>query len=294
MPVFNCEATLKLAIDSILKQTFTDFELIISDNCSTDSTSLICQEYAKNDPRIVYIKQPINIGGWQNFRFVLDQGGSHYFWWAAGDDVHSSDFLEVNIQYLETHADYVASTSPNCFQGQNPVGPNLVTFEIVGAVEDRFIQFFDNCWQSHGIFYSVFRKKALLDCAEIRKCLDKSCGIAMDWEVILSLANQGNIHRNANGLTIFGVNGISRIGNPWAAARSFFIEWIIPFYTFNSYVWKLSKDLPLVSRIKIMKRLLKFNLGVSYYPLYAVIHPILYPIYYRFIRGYLRHGKSNK
>jgi glycosyltransferase involved in cell wall biosynthesis len=287
MPVFNSEATLKLAIDSILKQTFTDFELIISDNCSTDSTSAICQEYANKDSRISYIRQATNIGGVRNFKFVLDQGRRKYFLWAAADDVRSSDFLEENVRFLETHADYVASTSPNCFEGQNPVGTNLVTFEIVGSVEERFMQFFDNCWQSHGIFYSVFRKEALSTCEVLNQSFT-----AADWVVDLFLIKHGNVHRSVNGLTTFGVNGASRGVDAWGAFRNGLIEWVVPFKSLSAYVFKLSADLPLAVRFTIIKRLLKLNLAVSYRPLYAVIHPILYPMYYRYVRGYLRQGKS--
>lgn len=287
MPIFNSEATLKLAIDSILEQTFTDFELIISDNCSTDSTSAICQEYANKDSRISYIRQAANIGSVRNFKFVLDQGRCNYFLWAAGDDVRSPDFLEENVQFLETHADYVASTSPNYFEGQNPVGTNLVTFEIVGSVEERFMQFFDNCWQSHGIFYSVFRKEILADCEVLNQSFT-----ALDWAIDLFLIKHGNVHRSVNGLTTFGVNGVSRGADAWGVFRNGFIEWVVPFKSLTAYMFKLSADLPLPVRYTIIKRLLKLNLSVSYRPLYAIIYPVLYPIYRRYVRQYLRPNRS--
>jgi glycosyltransferase involved in cell wall biosynthesis len=287
MPVFNCEATLKSALDSMLEQSFSDFELIISDNCSTDSTSAICQEYASKDSRIIYIRQPINIGPFPNFNFVFNQGKGRYFLWAAGDDIRSSDFLEENVHFLETHIDYVASTSPNCFEGQESAEDNLVTFEIVGTTEERFMQFFENCWQSNGIFYSVYRKEVLRDC----KVLEQSF-FAIDWVIDLFLIKQGNIHRTSKGLAIFGASGASNTGNPWRTFRNSFIEWIVPFYRLNIYVWKLSWDLPIPVRIKIMKKLLKLNLSVSYRPLYAAFYPVLYPIYCRYIKQLVRHDKS--
>lgn len=291
MPTFNSELTLRAAINSLLGQSFDDFELIISDNDSSDSTSAICQEFANKDSRIVYIRQPVNIGAEQNFKFVFDQGKGKYFLWAAGDDMRSSDFLEENVHFLETHADYVASTSPNCFEDQEPVEDNLVTFEIVGTVEERFTQFFDNCWRSHGIFYSVFRKDILADYKDVDECFDRSYGFAMDWQVDLFLAKQGNIHRISKGMTIIGVHGISLTGNPWTTFRSSFIEWIVPFYKFNPYVWKLYRDQLLAVRIKIIARLLKFNLAVSYRPLYSVIHRSLYSLYCRYVKPYLSHEK---
>ena len=58
LPVYNGERFIRNSIDSILSQTFTDFELIISDNASTDATKYICEEYAIKDKRIRYIRQP--------------------------------------------------------------------------------------------------------------------------------------------------------------------------------------------------------------------------------------------
>jgi glycosyltransferase involved in cell wall biosynthesis len=289
MPVFNSEATLETVIDSLLGQSFTDFELIISDNASTDATPAICQDYANKDSRIKYIRQPKNVGANRNFKFVFEQGKGRYFLWAAGDDVRSSDFLEENVQFLETHADYVASTSPNRFEGQDPEGDNLVTFEIVGTIEERFEKFFENCWQSHGIFYSVFHKDVLGDCEVLAQGITFT---GLDWAVDLILVKHGNIHRTIKGLTIFGVNGVSMSADPWGAFRNKFIEWIVPFYSLSAYVLNLTGDLPLAVRFKIMKRLLKLNLSVSYRPLYVVIHRLLYPTYCRYVKPYMRRGRS--
>jgi len=86
MPVYNGEKFIREALNSILAQTFTDFELIISDNASTDGTSAICREYAEKDSRIRYVKQSENIGPVANFLFVLEEAVGEYFMWAAHDD----------------------------------------------------------------------------------------------------------------------------------------------------------------------------------------------------------------
>lgn len=293
MPIYNSEKTLRLAIDSILGQTMSDFELIISDNCSTDATSSICRDYASRDSRIIYTRQTSNIGGERNFKFTLDQGRSKYFMWAAGDDIRTNDFLEVNVNFLELNADYIASTSPNCFEGEVLNRNSHVVFDLVGPIEDRFIYFFDNCFQSHGIFYSLFRKEALCDPLMVNECFDRSYGFAMDWQVNLLLASQGNIHRSNIGMTILGENGISRTGNPWATYRSFWLEWIIPFYKFNPYVLKLIRNLPLIAKMKIIKRLIKFNFAVAYRPMYAILYPNFYPPYSRYIKPFIKGGHSN-
>lgn len=95
MPVYNGEKYIREALDSLLAQTFTDFELIISDNCSTDKTQEICREYAIKDSRIKYINQPENIGAALNFEFVLNAAQAKYFIWTASDDFWSNNWLEL-------------------------------------------------------------------------------------------------------------------------------------------------------------------------------------------------------
>lgn len=93
MPVFNGAAHLAQALESLLAQSFTDFEIILSDNCSTDDTPGIIAEYAARDARIRAVRQPENIGGLPNFRFVLWAARGEFFMWAAYDDWHDPDYL---------------------------------------------------------------------------------------------------------------------------------------------------------------------------------------------------------
>jgi len=95
MPVYNGEEYIVEAIESILAQTFKDFEFIISDNASTDKTQEICEKYAKADNRIQYIRQKENIGALKNFEFVLFKSNFEYFMWAAHDDIWSENWIEV-------------------------------------------------------------------------------------------------------------------------------------------------------------------------------------------------------
>ena len=101
MPVFNMQDTVGSAIESVLHQTYTNFELVISDNNSTDCTFDICQKYALSDPRIRLFRQPVNKGGAVNFEFVLNQSRGIYFAWMAGDDVLSNNWLEALIPYAK-------------------------------------------------------------------------------------------------------------------------------------------------------------------------------------------------
>ena len=95
MPVFNGETFIRVALDSLLTQTFTDFELIISDNASTDSTEAISRSYAERDARIRYVRQSENMGALKNFQFLLEEAVGEYFMWAAVDDVWDKKWIEV-------------------------------------------------------------------------------------------------------------------------------------------------------------------------------------------------------
>jgi glycosyltransferase involved in cell wall biosynthesis len=100
--VYNGERFLEEALRSILNQTFTDFELIISDNASTDGTDEIAQAYAKRDGRIRYYRTEKNMGGGRNMRRVYELATGKYFKWAAADDLLEPDLLRRCIDILES------------------------------------------------------------------------------------------------------------------------------------------------------------------------------------------------
>jgi glycosyltransferase involved in cell wall biosynthesis len=110
MPVYNGENFLRIACDSILAQTFTDFELVISDNGSTDATEAICREYAARDPRVHYYRSAKNRGGsWNRNRvFALSRG--ELFMWHDHDDAILPTFLERCVAILDARPEVV-----NCY-----------------------------------------------------------------------------------------------------------------------------------------------------------------------------------
>ena len=105
MPVFNGEETIAAAIESVLDQSFVDFELIISDNASTDGTADICNEFANLDRRIKYYRQEDNIGPVNNFQFVLDKSIGEYFLWAAADDLRHRNAFSLSVEVLDSAND---------------------------------------------------------------------------------------------------------------------------------------------------------------------------------------------
>jgi glycosyltransferase involved in cell wall biosynthesis len=111
LPVYNGEFFIEQSLNHILSQTKSNFELIISDNASTDNTSKICQKFAKSDNRIHYFRQEKTIGPMKNFNFVLKKAKSKYFAWTAVDDYILPTFLEKNVKELESDENLIGSTS---------------------------------------------------------------------------------------------------------------------------------------------------------------------------------------
>ena len=107
LPVYNGEDYLKEAIDSILAQTYIDFELIITDNASTDRTAEICQAYAAQDKRIHYHRNPTNIGGANNHNLTVELSRGQYFRWAADDDLFAPTLLEKCVAALDANPNIV-------------------------------------------------------------------------------------------------------------------------------------------------------------------------------------------
>jgi glycosyltransferase involved in cell wall biosynthesis len=278
MPVYNGEATISAAIESVLCQTLDNFELIISDNCSTDRTEEICRNYAENDCRIRYIRQKKNIGAQLNFNYVLSEAQAKYFTWAAADDVRSANFLCVNIGFLEKNPEFTASTSPNCFSADVSQPDAHVNFSILGSESQRVISFLNHCWKSHGIFYSVMRTNLLRTYGRFNEYF-----LAFDWAIALHLASQGPINRANRGLLVLGEHGASSRPDIWKLSRQRRIEFLLPLYQFTLFTVKCSNHLMFAEKIEVWNILLHINMCATRQMIWSEIAKV----YAKHFRPYL-------
>ena len=104
LPVFNGERYLAGALNCLLQQDYEDFELIISDNASTDATESICREYAAKDPRIRYYRNATNIGASPNYNRVFRLARGEFFKWASHDDECHSSLVRRCLEVFEQAA----------------------------------------------------------------------------------------------------------------------------------------------------------------------------------------------
>lgn len=101
MPVFNGEPFLAETLDSVLTQDYPAFEVVVSDNASTDSTLSLLRDRARTDPRLRIVTTEINMGAGWNFNRVLELAEAEYFHWAGADDLMDRAMLSRCVNALE-------------------------------------------------------------------------------------------------------------------------------------------------------------------------------------------------
>ena len=163
MPVCNGERFLRQALDCWLAQDLRGFQLIISDDASTDSTPAICREYAASDPRIRYLRSERNRGAVWNFNYVFGLAETEFFAWAAQDDWWDPTFLRRCIDLLHRQPDAIGA-HPRIrridAEGNTYAGP----FGGYSALRDDPVERFREVmsdWLWCFAHYGVWRRKAI-------------------------------------------------------------------------------------------------------------------------------------
>ena len=210
IPVYNGEKFLEEKITSILNQDFTDFELIISDNASTDSTKEICNKFATTDKRVRFFSHKKNLGVTWNFDFILKKARGEYFMWTATDDKILPEFYEKNIEALEKNPNIVCSASQVKYFGENRnywaeravrgsfkrltkkiVGrfQNLQNYSASGTFESKFRHYL-KLRGHHHIYYGMYRTE------QLKKIwlVDVNFTVGVDLATMLSILRFGDFH----------------------------------------------------------------------------------------------------
>jgi len=119
IPVFNGQQFLPELLDSLLAQTFRDFEILICDNASSDGTQQIGWKYARQDSRIHYIRNDWNLGAVANFNRVFELSTAPLFKWAAHDDLYREAYLDVCVRLLEEDPNIILAHTGTAFVDEN-------------------------------------------------------------------------------------------------------------------------------------------------------------------------------
>lgn len=258
MPVYNGAMTMRVAIESVLAQTFGDFELIIADNASTDATEAIAREYGAADARIRYVRHPENRGAFGNFIYVIEEARADLFMWAAADDWWSPDFTALNVGFLRASPGFISSISPVRFEGgaQEPLfmGDGVLAAPSLG---DRIRQYL-SLWHGNSVFYSVFRRRILLD-----SLTPAGTYLGFDWSVMLRATRFGPSMRLADGEVVRGKRGISSNGSTFRVSRSRFIHWLLPFYDMSRQALRAIRGEAWDAQAAVLVALAKLNYAAA-------------------------------
>jgi glycosyltransferase involved in cell wall biosynthesis len=158
LPVFNGEKYLSEAIVSILRQEYTDFELIITDNASTDGTERICRDFAAGDQRIRYIRNDRNLGAGPNFNMGFELSTGEYFKWCACDDRISANFIGDCVAALDRNPKVVLAYGvTQCIDQDGRPIPMFggMMPKLTGTPAQRFRQVVSQkgtCFEIFGVF----------------------------------------------------------------------------------------------------------------------------------------------
>lgn len=255
MPVYNSIGTVEKAVGSLIKQVVTDFELVISDNCSEDGTYELLQKIVLTDQRIKLIRQPRNIGAIKNFEFLLFNSTGKYFMWAAADDYWLPDFARENIAFLEENLDYVSSISKVRYM-DNKTYPErkMGTFALAGTYRNNLIDYLTKP-AANTRFYSIHRSN------DLKNSWISDEFWALDWAVICSLLKFGKFNETSNVQMLRGAGGASKNAfKTIAQSRTLSpLDKLFPLLKFSKLILKV----PETRNVKTIVLLLIYNISYT-------------------------------
>ena len=237
MPVYNGEQWLSSAIESILNQSFKDFEFIISDNASTDKTQEICEGFSKNDARIRYIRNDINLGANPNFNKVFTESRGQYFKWASSNDLLHKDMLQKCVAELDENPDAVLcfSNTKLFYDADGDYEEYDDLFSLTAdEAETRFKDLIENLGLNN-IMNGVFRSDVLKKTELIKTYFSSDSVLMAEMALRGKLINvpEFMFYRRmdeATATALMEVEDVVKHYRPDSAKKMIFQQWIIQFH----------------------------------------------------------------
>ena len=162
LPVYNGERFLAASLDALLAQTYTDFELIISDNASTDGTGAISKRYESIDHRVRYVQHPRNLGSSFNHNFVIEQARGEFFKWVSDDDLYAPDLLQRCVDALDSRPEVPLAHAWTAFVDEADEIIDKVDYPLTTDVADAVQRFRSVLYTQGGDdIYGVIRTSVL-------------------------------------------------------------------------------------------------------------------------------------
>jgi glycosyltransferase involved in cell wall biosynthesis len=185
VPVFNGEAGIGRALDSLLAQDYADLEIVISDNGSTDATPAICERYARDDSRVRFFRSEENRGAVWNFNRVFELSGGTYFMWAAHDDLREPTFVSACVEKLEQHPDAVLCQTHTAVsivgRSETLYVANLDSFDRAMTVVERYRETLNRVPAT--VVYGLYRVSAMRKTQLFRETIGNDVAFVLELSI---------------------------------------------------------------------------------------------------------------
>lgn len=275
--VYNEEKHIAMAIESILRQDYSNYEIVIADNASTDRTGEIVLKYADQDSRIKYFKHTQNIGALDNFNFLVKHANGKYFVLAGGHDLWSQNYITALTDALENNLSAVLAHAPTSWIDDSGQYLNKRTGFIDTSGLDPVARFSLVMWNNQHAMYGLYRLSALLETRLQLQFVGSGilmlCELALQGDIIL--VPEATWYRRMNRKPESREERLKRYHRIlFRKPRPIFLtHWLIPWYLFTS---TLRGKIPFGIRLLLMLSALA-----------SVIHYIqlmIWDIYFLFAR----------
>ncbi len=263
---FHYSINIEKSLRSLIEQDYQNLEIIISDNCSSDSTVEIIKKLIDTDTRVKFYQQKSSISPGENFEFVLNKSSGKYFKWNSHDDFISKDFISKNVEFLEKNHDFTFSSSPCRFDNELDM-KNYKIFNFDCNQFERVKNFFRIRSESHSFFYGLIKRKNLTE--RLKNHPWKA--LANDWILNLELLFDGKFKTIPEGEIIIGTSGISKIGDGkgYVKEKKELITKILPY---SELFKRISKRIFYSTKLSLFDKIcliyICFKINIAYFVLY--------------------------
>jgi glycosyltransferase involved in cell wall biosynthesis len=171
MPLYNEETYVGEALRSLLDQTFTETEIVVSDNASTDRTAEICRAVAAGDPRVRYSRNEANVGAAANFNRVMEMARGRFFMWAGGHDLWDRELVARSVAVMDERPEAVVALAECRWIGRDgqaaPRRSGHTDTSGMSAIE----RFFTVLWGNMHPVLGLMRSDALRHTSGVQSCM---------------------------------------------------------------------------------------------------------------------------
>lgn len=187
LPTYNRAAKLEKATEFILAQDYSNIELVISDNASTDRTPEVCEALQRRDGRVRYIRQATNVGPTANYRAVLEGATGEMYMAIADDDWLEPNYVSSCLAALRADPELLLVCGQSMLYRDGKLKkPGSITRLLDDDATDRVVRYYQTVWEN-GAFHGIVRREAILGLPRMMNTM------AGDWMWMASFAFTGKI-----------------------------------------------------------------------------------------------------